>query len=131
MLSLSEELASLNVGELEYAIEGDVIDESMEERRLGIIEQYDTFAAALQQIGLIGIWKSKPLIDGQEIKEILPFIPRGPAFRAVMDEQNEWMTTHPGADKDYLIEHLQIKFAEYVKPTADNKRKNESLKKQK
>lgn len=115
MLSLSEQLASLNEGELDYAIEGDVIDESQEERRLGIIEQYDTFAAALQQIGLIGIWDSKPLVDGQELKQVLPYIPRGPAFRDVMDEQDRWMTTHPGASKEPMLGHLETSFSGYTK----------------
>lgn len=129
MLSLSEQLASLNDGELDYAIEGDVIDESKEERRQGIIEQYDTFAAALQQIGLIGIWGSTPLVDGQEMKELLPHIPRGPAFRDVMDEQESWMITHPGAQKDPLVYHLRTVFSDYfIRPKGSEKPKNPNKK---
>jgi len=98
------------------------MDESKEEQRQGIIEQYDTFATALQQIGLIGIWGAKPLVDGQEMKEVLPYIPRGPDFRYVMDEQERWMTTHPGAGKEPLIEHLRFAFADFTKPP-ENKEK--------
>jgi hypothetical protein len=92
------------------------MDESREERRQGIIEQYDGFAAALQQIGLIGIWGTQPLLDGQEMKSILPYIPPGPAFRDVMEEQERWMTTHPGASKEPLKEHLKKVFPEFIMP---------------
>jgi hypothetical protein len=49
--------------------------------REGIIdEKYDAFAASLLQLGLIGIWSQRPLIDGREMKTpaILPSIPKGP-----------------------------------------------------
>ena len=78
------------------------MDESQEERRQGIIERYDAFAAALQQLGLIGIWSQKPLVNGGEMKQVLPNIPQGPGFREVMDEQDNWMTTHPGAGVEAL-----------------------------
>ena len=99
------------------------MDESREERRQGIIEQYDGFAAALQQIGLIGIWEMQPLVDGQEMKNVLPHIPPGPTFRDVMEEQERWMTTHPGAKKEPLIEHLKSVFPELTKPPTGSQTK--------
>jgi hypothetical protein len=99
------------------------MDDTREERRQGIIEQYDGFATALQQIGLIGIWGAQPLVGGQEMKKILPFIPPGPAFRDVMEEQEQWMTTHPGAKKEALAEHLKTIFPEFVKPPTTGKQK--------
>ncbi|CAB9512863.1 Putative CCA tRNA nucleotidyltransferase 2 [Seminavis robusta] len=128
-LSLSEQLASLNDGDHDYVIEGDVLDESKEERRQGIIEQYDVFAAALQQIGLIGIWGAKPLIDGQEMKDVLPYIPRGPAFRDVMDEQERWIVTHPGASKEPLAQHLAAAFPEFTIPPKDGSSSKKQKKK--
>ena len=116
ILSLSEQLALVNELEIDYAIEGDVVDQINEDLRKRIIAQYDTFAAALVQLGLIGIWNQKPLIDGDQLKEqdVLPNLPYGPMFREVMDEQIDWMTTHPGGDRDALVEQLQTVFPAFA-----------------
>ena len=84
--------------------------------RQGIIEKYDAFAASLLQLGLIGIWSQRPLIDGREMKaqDVLPNIPKGPVFREIMDEQTRWMTTHPGGSKEGLILHLRQIFHEFI-----------------
>ena len=76
------------------------------------------------------------------MKEVLPYIPRGPAFRDVMDEQDKWMVTHPGGNKGPLIEHLKLEFSDYTVPPKgkastkakkpkkkDNKAKNPEAKK--
>jgi hypothetical protein len=68
----------------------------------------------MQHVGLIGIWNEKPLIDGDAVRSILPKIPRGPAFRAVMDEQRDWLTLHPGAGVKALEAHLKNSFPEYA-----------------
>jgi tRNA nucleotidyltransferase/poly(A) polymerase len=123
-LSISEELVQLDQKDgIEYTIEGDVMHETQEERRQGVMERYDTFATALQQTGLIGIWNEKPMADGETVLRILPGIPKGPAFREVMDEQVDWMITHPGANMDALTKHLQAKFEVYANkvPTNDLK----------
>lgn len=112
MLALAEQLGSLE-DNLEYAIEGDTFEESKEEKRQGIIERFDVFATALQRIGLIGVWNEKPLLDGDEIRNLLPKIPKGPAFRDVMDEQIRWMIAHPGSNKGALSVHLQQIFTEF------------------
>lgn len=112
-LSLSEHMMEQFQDDLEYAIEGDVIDESHEELREGEIERYDVFAMAMQKIGVIGIWEEKPLLSGNEVKNILPMIPKGPTFRDVMQEQERWMVLHPGASTDFLVKHLSEKFPDY------------------
>ena len=68
----------------------------------------------MQRIGLIGIWEEKPLLSGNEIKNVLPRIPKGPAFRDVMEEQESWMILHPGASTDFLVKHLSEKFPDYT-----------------
>jgi len=68
----------------------------------------------LQRIGLIGIWGEKPLLDGRQIKNVLPKIPKGPAFRDVMVEQETWMILHPGAGEEFLVKHLTEKFPYYA-----------------
>ena len=113
-LSLSERMSEQLQGDLDYAIEGDIVEESQDELRQGEIERYDAFAAAMQRIGLIGIWGDKPLLGGNEIKGILPRIPKGPAFREVMEEQESWMIQHPGAGTHFLVKHLSEKFPEYA-----------------
>ena len=84
--------------------------------REGVIQKYDAFAAAILQLGLVGIWSSTPPIDGNDIISdgVLPNIPKGPIFREVMDEQTNWMTTHPCGTKKSLIKHLREVFKEYV-----------------
>lgn len=121
-LSLSERLVKIYGDDLDYVIEGDVIDESQEEQRLGEMERYDAFATAIQRIGVVGIWDEKPLMDGKAIKEILPGIPVGPGFREVMAEQEDWMRTHPGAGTEFLVKHLVKKFPDFAEPQAAAKK---------
>jgi len=117
-LAIAEQLGALD--DL-TAIEGDVVDESQEERRQGVIERFDAFASALQHMSLIGIWNQAPLLRGEQIQTLLPGLPKGPAFRDVMEEQQNWMITHPGADASALQEHLQTRFAGFVtEPTAED-----------
>lgn len=113
VLSLVQSLVTLN-DDFEYTIEGDVFEESQDERRQGLIQQYDTFAVALQRLGLVGIWDRKPIMDGREVKKVLPKIPKGPIFREIMDEQDSWMTVNPGGSKDALIFHLQRVFSSFM-----------------
>lgn len=115
VLSMVEQLVSLSDEfDFDYTIKGDVFEESQEQRIKGVIQQYDTFAVALQRLGLIGIWSRKPLMDGRKIKTILPNIPKGPTFREVMDEQDSWMTINPNGDKPALISHLQTVFIDFT-----------------
>ena len=80
-----------------------------------IVAQYDAFAASLLQLGLIGIWDQKPIIDGDELKRaVLKKLPYGPVFRQVMNEQIEWMTLHPGGSKSALIFHIKSKFPDHI-----------------
>lgn len=106
ILSLAERLVQLD---FDIAIEEDVINQSQEEVRMGVLAQYDAFAASLIQLGLIGIWRRKPLINGDEMKKdhVLPGIPRGEIFREIMFEQNRWMTINPGVGKKSLIRHMR------------------------
>jgi len=116
VLSLSEELLALEKDDFSYTIEGDVFEEMHAEKRKGVIQKYDSFAATMLQLGLIGIWGQDSLIDGREIltEGVLPKTPRGPVFREIMDEQVSWMTTHPGGSKECLTQHLQEVFPEFV-----------------
>lgn len=113
ILAISEQLAAFE-GDMSYAIEGDIVDDYQDEQRRGIIESFDAFAAALQQLGLIGIWHQEPLLDGEAMKKLLPRIPRGPAFRDVMDEQSTWMISHPGASASDLESHLIVSFPDFA-----------------
>lgn len=139
VLSLSEQLEHNSQGDLEFVIEGDIVsttpralltfaptytvadsisslqvNESQEERQMGEIERYYTFATALQRIGVVGIWGEKPLLDGGQMKMALPNIPQGPLFRDVMDEQERWMAVHPSASADILVRHMAEVFPDYL-----------------
>lgn len=91
-------------------------EEAQQEKRIGVVQTYDAFAASILQLGLVGIWSQQPLIDGKEMKSdvILPNIPKGPVFRDVMLEQEDWMIAHPGGSKEMLVSHLREKFHEYI-----------------
>lgn len=113
-LAMSEHITEALQGDLDYVIEGDVVDESQEELRQREIERYDSFATAMQRIGVVGIWGQKPLMDGGEVKKVLPNIPQGPVFRDIMEEQENWMTLHPCAGPDILARHLEQTFPDYI-----------------
>mmetsp|Transcript_12127 Transcript_12127/g.29272 ORF Transcript_12127/g.29272 Transcript_12127/m.29272 type:complete len:1100 (+) Transcript_12127:190-3489(+) len=113
-LAMSEHITDSLEGQLEYVIEGDVFDETQEDARQAEVDRYNAFATAMQRLGLIGVWDERPILDGGEVKKVLPQIPKGPAFREVMDEQEEWTTIHPSAGTEVLAKHLQQKFREYT-----------------
>lgn len=113
-LAMSEDIEYSLKDELLYVIEGDIMDQTQEDIREREIERYDAFATAMQRLGLVGIWEEKPLLDGADIKKMLPGIPKGPSFRDVMDEQEKWMALHPCAGVDFLAKHLTDTFPEYV-----------------
>ena len=121
LLSISEQLAAVESEGLDYAIEGDVVEESQDEMRQGVMERFDAFAASMQQLGIAGIYNETPLLDGGAMKELLPRIPKGPAFRDVMEEQSIWMVSHPGAPVQALQKHMLQVFPDYA-PAADNTR---------
>jgi hypothetical protein len=106
ILSLAEQLVQLN---FDLAIEEDVINQSQEEVRMGVLAKYDAFAASLFQLGLIGVWRQKPVVDGKEMKQdhALPNLPFGEIFRDVMNEQTRYMILHPGIGKESLIRHMR------------------------
>ena len=112
-LAMSEHITEALQDDLDYVIEGDIVDESQEDLRQREIERYDSVGTAMQRIGLVGIYEQKPLMDGGEVKKVLPNIPKGPIFRDVMDEQVEWMTLHPCAGADILARHLAQTFPDY------------------
>lgn len=116
ILSLSEQLAFFEDEHFSYTIEGDVFEESQGEVREGIIQKYDSFAAAILNLGLVGIWSERPLVNGKEMisDSILPHVPKGPVFREIMDEQTNWMVTHPGGTTHALVRHLRDVFSEYI-----------------
>ena len=79
------------------------------------MKRYDDLATSLLNLGLIGVWAQKPLVDGSVMKaEVLRGIPKGPAFREVMDEQERWMVTHPGGTRGGLRRHMREMFPNFV-----------------
>lgn len=47
------------------------------------------------------------------MQQVLPNLPKGPEFREVMEEQESWMISNPGASKVALVENLRARFPEY------------------
>mmetsp|Transcript_9498 Transcript_9498/g.28318 ORF Transcript_9498/g.28318 Transcript_9498/m.28318 type:complete len:874 (+) Transcript_9498:369-2990(+) len=113
-LAMSEHITEALEGDPEFVIEGDFVDESQEDLRQREIERYDSFATAMQRIGLVGIWGQKPLLDGGQVKKVLANVPHGPVFRDIMEEQEKWSTLHPCASADILARHLAKTFPDYL-----------------
>jgi hypothetical protein len=92
------------------------VREAPEEVAGEIVNSYNEYAAAMMQLGLIGIWNQRPLLNGAEITEdgVLPNVPRGPDFRRVMAEQTTWMMSHPGGGRGALAEYLRSVFPEFT-----------------
>ena len=89
------------------------VREAPEAVAIGIVENYNDFAAAMMHLDLIGIWNQRPLLAGGEITgdtTVLPNVPRGPEFRRVMEAQTRWLTSHPGGRRGALVEHLRSAF---------------------
>lgn len=113
-LSMSEHISEVLSDDLDYVIEGDILEESQDGLKQREIERFDSVGTAMQRIGLVGIWNEKPLLNGSDIKHVLPNIPKGPAFKDVMDEQEKWMVLHPCAGSDILARHLAQTFPEFI-----------------
>eukprot|EP00578_Thalassiosira_sp_NH16_P023731 CAMPEP_0181085772 /NCGR_PEP_ID=MMETSP1071-20121207/5401_1 /TAXON_ID=35127 /ORGANISM="Thalassiosira sp., Strain NH16" /LENGTH=764 /DNA_ID=CAMNT_0023167583 /DNA_START=122 /DNA_END=2416 /DNA_ORIENTATION=+ len=116
ILSLSEQLVGWQNHQVEHVVcDAESFRETPEEVLCGIMKKYDLFAAAMLQMGLVGIWKQRPLLDGGEIKTeaILPNLPHGPEFRSIMNAQMQWMIMHPGGSRETLVEHLKDIFPDY------------------
>ena len=110
-LSLAEGLVA--AGEEHTA--GDA-DKRREQRRDDVIQQYNVLEKSISELGLDGIWLKKPIIDGDGLtsSDVLPNLPKGPAYREVLDEQSKWTTTHPGGKRASLVDYLRKIFPKYV-----------------
>lgn len=54
---------------------------------------------------LDGIWRMKPLLDGNAIVKALD-LPRGPTVASYLEEQVRWMLLHPNGIKEECLAHL-------------------------
>eukprot|EP00752_Nemacystus_decipiens_P012689 g11242.t1 len=80
---------------------------------VAVIAAYMSMARAIEAMGLDGVWDLKPMFNGGEVKQILPNIPRGPAFSDVMDEQIKWMIENPSGSREEALEFIKIRFEEF------------------
>ncbi|CAM9378541.1 unnamed protein product [Pylaiella littoralis] len=88
------------------------------EEDAAVIAAYMSMARSIESMGLDGVWDLKPMFNGGEIKEILPKIPRGPAFSDVMDAQIEWMIDNPEGSREEGARGCACSFPEAGKTAA-------------
>ncbi|KAI6153282.1 hypothetical protein BKA82DRAFT_4087879 [Pisolithus tinctorius] len=62
------------------------------------IERYNTFAKRIDELGLGNIADAKPLLDGNEVTNLVESKP-GPWTKIVLDKVFEWQLEHPEGDK--------------------------------
>ncbi|GMH56512.1 hypothetical protein TrRE_jg2568 [Triparma retinervis] len=116
VLSLSERISELDSLMLEPS--------DYEKEREAEVERFNTLAAAMITLKLVGggpslgivrpVWDLVPLMDGNEVKEVLKNLPRGPEVRDVMDKQLEFLITNPGAKRTDVEEYLTRTFKEFL-----------------
>jgi len=76
-----------------------------DETTKAVISKINKFVEEVEQMELIGVWQMKPLVNGQEIQQLLG-IPPGPRIKTILDQQIEWQLQHPKATKDECIAWL-------------------------
>ncbi|CAM9419886.1 unnamed protein product [Phaeothamnion confervicola] len=96
-----------------------ILDDAVRGRRdkeedAAIADAYLHMARCVREMGLQGVWDRRPPLDGNELQALLPRLPRGPAFKAVVDEQVRWMLCHPDGTRDDAVAHVRNAFAEYT-----------------
>lgn len=94
-----------------------ILDNHVREDReedAAVISAYLALGRAVESMGLVGCWEMKPLLDGSDALTLLPHLPRGPAFKEVMDEQIRWMLEHQGGRESDLRSHLLGRFQAYA-----------------
>ncbi|CEL95753.1 unnamed protein product [Vitrella brassicaformis CCMP3155] len=76
-----------------------------------LMSGYRAVEEAIDEFGLIGVWKRDPPLGGKAVKDVLPCLPTGPELneimKHVMDAQVVWMLAHPDGTADECREFIK------------------------
>jgi tRNA nucleotidyltransferase/poly(A) polymerase len=91
------------------------------------VDQYVQLQNRIEAVGLNSetIHKIQPMLNGSQVQKILPRLPKGVAFKSIMNAQEQWQVSNSNAwtsteylnieqQRQDLIEHLKLAFPEYT-----------------
>lgn len=96
-----------------HILDNTVRGRSETEEDAAVISAYVSMAKSIEDMGLEGVWNLKPLLDGVELKKLLPNLPRGPEFSNVISKQIEWLIENPDGTKEGVEEYLTTVYEKY------------------
>lgn len=89
------------------------LPEELEAESAIVVSTYEDFERSVESMDLDGVWDLKPIIDGRELMQLLPRLPRGPTISKIMAAQVEELIKHPDAGAEQLREWIKASYQEY------------------
>ncbi|KAL4147290.1 hypothetical protein PRNP1_011046 [Phytophthora ramorum] len=86
-----------------------VVDEATDARAT-VSNRYDTFNAQVHDAGLDGVWKLKPLLNGNDLVKQLGVKP-GPHMKELLDRILAWQLSNPDKTRDECMVHFKAAVA--------------------
>ncbi|KAL4093641.1 hypothetical protein PRIC1_011073 [Phytophthora ramorum] len=86
-----------------------VVDEAADARAT-VSNRYDTFNAQVHDAGLDGVWKLKPLLNGNDLVKQLGVKP-GPHMKELLDRILAWQLSNPDKTRDECMVHFKAAVA--------------------
>ena len=77
------------------------------------MQRFEALQAAIVELDLSNVAKLQPLLNGEEVKRILPGLPRGPGFRTVLDGQMKFMIMNPGVGREEVEGWMEEEFESF------------------
>ncbi len=68
-----------------------------------VLAKLQWFCGQVDGLGLDGVWRMRPLLNGQELMKLLGLSP-GPQVKHHLDKMVEWQLQHPQATKQDAIQ---------------------------
>ncbi|GMH83952.1 hypothetical protein TrVE_jg10220 [Triparma verrucosa] len=107
VLATAERLAALDLHLTDESLETREDEENAE------MQRFEALQAAIVELDLTNVAKLQPLLNGEEVKRILPGLPRGPGFRTVLDGQMKFMIMNPGVGREEVEGWMEEEFESF------------------
>mmetsp|Transcript_15479 Transcript_15479/g.63144 ORF Transcript_15479/g.63144 Transcript_15479/m.63144 type:complete len:526 (-) Transcript_15479:456-2033(-) len=96
-----------------YAEALDTIPDEFERPERMIVANYKLLQNTIESLKLEGVWDMKPYINGEELMQLLPKLPRGPKIGDVSDGLITWQIQNPDKSVSEARCWLVETFAQY------------------
>ncbi|GMH48901.1 hypothetical protein TL16_g00398 [Triparma laevis f. inornata] len=108
VLAMAERLAALDLDLSSESIETREDEEQAETQR------FEAIQVAIIELDLMDVAKLQPLLNGEEVKRVLPGLPKGPGFRTVLDGQMKFMIMNPNLGKAEVEKWMKEEFESFT-----------------